>query len=130
MQTGVRTFLLRLLATRYSILATFPPPMSSELFFQSAASLAIQLESKQISGVELMQAVVARTKNVDTRVKAFNSFDESDALAQAKASDERRARGEIRGTLDGIPLGLKDVISVAGQPLTASSKMLANFVSP
>src|SRR3954466_5790711 len=104
--------------------------MSSELFFQTATSLAAQLESKQISAVELMQAVVARTKSVDQRVKAFNSFDEGDALAQAKASDERRARGEARGALDGIPVGLKDVISVAGQPLTASSKMLANFVSP
>jgi aspartyl-tRNA(Asn)/glutamyl-tRNA(Gln) amidotransferase subunit A len=32
--------------------------------------------------------------------------------------------------LDGIPVGLKDVIAVADQPLTASSRMLANFISP
>jgi aspartyl-tRNA(Asn)/glutamyl-tRNA(Gln) amidotransferase subunit A len=63
-------------------------------------------------------------------VHAFNSFDETDALAQAKASDERRSAGQARGELDGIPVGLKDVIAVNGQPLTASSKMIANFVSP
>ncbi len=104
--------------------------MSSELHFQSIAELSAQLAAKTISAVELTQAVIARTKAVDGRVKAFNSFDEGDALAHAKASDARRAAGQARGVLDGIPIGFKDVISVEGQPLTASSKMLANFVSP
>jgi aspartyl-tRNA(Asn)/glutamyl-tRNA(Gln) amidotransferase subunit A len=104
--------------------------MSSELFFQPVTDLAAQLAEKKISSVELMQAVLARTKAVDAKVQAFNSFDEADALAQARASDARRAAGQAGGPLDGIPVGLKDVISVAGQPLTASSKMLANFISP
>ncbi|MBI5382013.1 MAG: Asp-tRNA(Asn)/Glu-tRNA(Gln) amidotransferase subunit GatA [Opitutae bacterium] len=101
-----------------------------ELFHQPVAALADQLAAKKLSAVELMQAVIARTEAVESRVKAFNSFDAADALARARASDERRAAGQSRGPLDGIPVGLKDVISVAGQPLTASSKMLANFVSP
>jgi len=63
-------------------------------------------------------------------VHAFNSRDEADALAQAAASDARRATGQARGPLDGIPIGLKDVIAVRDQPLTASSRMLQNFVSP
>jgi aspartyl-tRNA(Asn)/glutamyl-tRNA(Gln) amidotransferase subunit A len=104
--------------------------MPSELFYQSAAELAALLEAKQVSAVELTQAVIARTRAVDGRVQAFNSFDEADALAQARASDARRAVGQARGPLDGIPVGLKDLIAVAGQPLTASSKILANFVSP
>jgi aspartyl-tRNA(Asn)/glutamyl-tRNA(Gln) amidotransferase subunit A len=104
--------------------------MSSELFFQPVTDLAAQLAAKTISSVELMQAVLARTKAVDAKVQAFNSFDEADALAQARASDARRAAGQASGPLDGIPVGIKDVISVAGQPLTASSKMLANFISP
>src|SRR5580658_7550784 len=104
--------------------------MSSELHYQPIGLLARQLHARTISAVELMQAAIDRTKRVEARVRAFNSFDEADALAQARASDARRAAGEARGPLDGIPVGLKDVISVAGQPLTASSKMLANFVSP
>ena len=104
--------------------------MSSELFFKPLTELADLLAAKTISSTELMQAVIARTKAVDAQVKAFNSFDEADALAQAAASDARRAAGQARGPLDGIPIGFKDVISVAGQPLTASSKMLANFISP
>ena len=104
--------------------------MPSELFYQSTTELAALLAAKQVSAVELMQAVVARTHAVESRVQAFNSFDEADALAQARASDARRAAGQARGPLDGIPVGLKDLIAVAGQPLTASSKILANFVSP
>ncbi len=100
------------------------------LHFQTIAELAAALEAKRVSSTELTRAVVARTKAVEPRVHAFNSYDEADALRQAAESDARRAVGQARGPLDGIPIAFKDVIAVAGQPLTASSKMLANFVSP
>lgn len=104
--------------------------MPAELFHRTIAELAAQLDAKSLSSVELTQAVIARTKAVEPRVRAFNSYDEADALAQATASDARRAAGRSAGPLEGIPIALKDVIAVTGQPLTASSKMLANFVSP
>ncbi len=104
--------------------------MSSELFYQPITALAAALDAKKLTSIELIQAIIARTKSVEPRVHAFNSFDEADALAQAAASDARRAAGQSLGALDGIPIGLKDVIAVSGQPLTASSKMLQNFVSP
>lgn len=102
----------------------------SALHFRTIAALSDQLATGMISAVELTQAVIARTHAVDARVRAFNSSDEADALAQAAASDARRAAGQARGPLDGIPIGLKDVIAVKDQPLTASSKMLSNFISP
>jgi aspartyl-tRNA(Asn)/glutamyl-tRNA(Gln) amidotransferase subunit A len=104
--------------------------MSDALHYQSITELSAALQARRISAVDLMQAVIARTQAVEGRVHAFNSYDVEDALAQARASDERRTRGEARGPLDGIPIGLKDVIAVTGQPLTASSRMLQNFVSP
>ena len=104
--------------------------MAADIIFQPATRLVALLTEGNISSVELLQACLTRTKAVDGRVKAFNSFDEAGALALAQASDSRRAAGQARGPLDGIPVGLKDVIAVAGQPLTCSSKMLANFVSP
>ena len=51
-------------------------------------------------------------------------------LAQAKRSDARRSQGQSKGPLDGIPVGLKDVICVEGQPLTAASRILEHYVSP
>ena len=108
--------------------------MSEDLCFSTISQLARLMETGALSAEELMRAVVARTKAVEPRVRAFNSYDEADALAQARASDERRARASRTGgrglPLEGIPVGIKDVISVAGQPLTASSRMLEGFVSP
>jgi aspartyl-tRNA(Asn)/glutamyl-tRNA(Gln) amidotransferase subunit A len=110
--------------------------VSEELCYSTISELSGRLGRGELSAVELMRAVIARTKEVDGRVGAFNSFDEGDALAQALASDGRRAKARAAGAdgrgrhLEGIPVGIKDVISVAGQPLTASSRMLENFVSP
>ncbi len=104
--------------------------MSHPLHYQTIVELSAALEAKTVSATELTQAVIARTKAVEPQVHAFNSFDEADALAQAAASDARRAAGQARGPLDGIPIAFKDVIAVTGQPLTASSRMLAKFVSP
>ncbi len=102
----------------------------AETHFQTIAELSARLDRRELSAVELMSALIARTKALEPRVHAFNSFDEADALAQAAASDARRTAGQSRGPLDGIPIGLKDVIAVRDQPLTASSKILQNFVSP
>jgi aspartyl-tRNA(Asn)/glutamyl-tRNA(Gln) amidotransferase subunit A len=104
--------------------------MADDLIFQPAAALAALLAARKISAVELLQAFAARTAAVDGRVRAFNSRDEDGALVLAAAADARRAAGQARGPLDGIPVGFKDVIAVAGQPLTCSSRMLANFISP
>ncbi|MCC6414347.1 MAG: Asp-tRNA(Asn)/Glu-tRNA(Gln) amidotransferase subunit GatA [Opitutaceae bacterium] len=104
--------------------------MSASPHYQTIAALAERLAQGELTSVELTQAVITRTQSVEGKVRAFNSRDEADALAQAKASDERRAAGKCLGVLDGIPIGLKDVIAVRDQPLTASSRMLRDFVSP
>jgi len=103
---------------------------ASPLHFQTVADLSASLAAGTLTSVALTEAVIARTLAVEGRVQAFNSYDTADALAQARASDTRRATGQALGPLDGIPIGIKDVIAVRDQPLTASSKILANFVSP
>ena len=104
--------------------------MEPEFHYRTIAELAALLAGRKLSAVDLAQGLIGRRKAVEPAIRAFNSFDEADALAQARASDERRAAGRSLGPLDGIPIGIKDVIAVEGQPLTASSRMLANFVSP
>ena len=104
--------------------------MGDELHFKSAGELSDLLSSGSVSSVEIVQAFIDRVEVVDNSVKAFNSYDAEDALAQAKASDERRAKDETLGELDGIPVGLKDNLAVKDQPLTCSSKILESFISP
>ncbi|MGJ8640597.1 MAG: Asp-tRNA(Asn)/Glu-tRNA(Gln) amidotransferase subunit GatA [Opitutaceae bacterium] len=102
----------------------------SELHFKTIAELSAMLAAGETTSVAITQAVIDRTAAVDGKVKAFLSSDADDALAQAKASDERRAAGNSLGALDGIPIGIKDTLAVKDQPLRCASKMLENYVSP
>ncbi len=102
----------------------------SDLHFKTITELAAMLAAGETTSVAITQAVIERTTAVDGQVKAFLSSDPEDALAQAEASDERRASGKAIGPLDGIPIGIKDTLAVKGQPLRCASKMLENYVSP
>ncbi len=108
----------------------FLPVSAAPLHYQTVAELSAALAAGRLTSLALTEAVIARVREIDDRVQAFNSYDAEDAMAQARASDARRAAGAALGPLDGIPIGIKDVIAVKDQPLTASSKMLGNFVSP
>ena len=80
--------------------------------------------------MELAQAFIDRKNAVDGKVGAFISSNEDELLANAAKADERRAKGAKLSELDGIPVGLKDLLAVRGQKLTCASKMLENYVSP
>ena len=101
-----------------------------DLYFKTISELADILASGETSSVEITQAVIDRTAAVEDRVKAFLHTDTNDALKQAKASDQRRAAGKAIGPLDGIPIGIKDILAVKDQPLHCASKMLENYISP
>ena len=103
---------------------------SNSIISKTATELSGELESGACKAEEIAQAYLEQIDRVDGKVHAFLHRDDEDFLAQARASDERRAKGETLGPLDGIPVGLKDVISVEGQPLTAASKILKDYVSP
>jgi aspartyl-tRNA(Asn)/glutamyl-tRNA(Gln) amidotransferase subunit A len=104
--------------------------MSDTFYKETAVELASRLNKKEISSRELTQLFIDRTVRLEPKIKAFNSWNAEDALSQAEASDQRRAVGNTNGVLDGVPVAFKDVIAVTGQPLTCSSKMLQNYVSP
>lgn len=101
-----------------------------ELYYKTISELEALLDSGEISAVELAKAFIDRKNAVDGKVGAFLSSDENGLLAAAADSDARRARGQKRGALEGIPVGLKDVLAVRGQKLTCASKILENYVSP
>ena len=103
---------------------------TTPLYYLSLAEAAAALSSGRISSAELTDAVIARAEAVEPQLHALLSADPAAARAQAQASDARRAAGKSLGPLDGIPIGLKDVIAVRDQPLTAGSRILANFISP
>src|ERR1051325_1447888 len=93
------------------------------------SELTARLAKREASAREAMQSCLDRIARVDGRIHAFLTWDAVDALAQADAADKRLAAGE-RGPLLGVPIAMKDVLCVKGQPANCASKILGNFVSP
>ena len=101
----------------------------NDLFKLGVADAAALLAQKELSSVELTQAVIDRYHAANPQVGAYLTFDEAGALAAAKSADERRAKGD-KAPLLGVPVAIKDLINVAGQPCTCASKILKGYVSP
>ena len=87
------------------------------------------LDTKQVSSVELTQAVLDRIGQVEDKVKAFVRVTEDIALEQAAEADKRIAAGDVQ-PLTGVPMVLKDNMITKGINTTCSSRMLENFVPP
>ena len=96
---------------------------------RSLADLARALATKEISSVELTRLYLDRISRHNPQLNAFITVDPAISLAQARAADERLARGE-GGPLTGIPLAHKDIFCAQGWLTTCGSRMLSNFVSP
>jgi aspartyl-tRNA(Asn)/glutamyl-tRNA(Gln) amidotransferase subunit A len=101
-----------------------------EIISQPALDLARLLEKRQLSAVQICEAFIARAAEAEPAIQAFLHLDAQRILSAAQESDRRRARGEALSPLDGIPVGIKDVIAIEGEPLTCASRMLETFVSP
>lgn len=100
------------------------------LLDHSATELLALLEAREVTSVELTRACLDQIDRVDGQVKAFLRVSRETALATAEAIDGRRARGEKVGPLGGLPVAVKDLLCVAGEPTTAASKMLEQFSPP
>ncbi|ACQ79643.1 glutamyl-tRNA(Gln) amidotransferase, A subunit [Beutenbergia cavernae DSM 12333] len=97
---------------------------------RTAAELAALLEGGEVSSVEVTQAHLDRIGAVDDAVHAFLHTDGAPALAAAAAVDAARAAGDDLPALAGVPIAVKDVVVTRGQPTTAGSRILADWVPP
>jgi fatty acid amide hydrolase len=88
------------------------------LWRQSAATLSAMLARGEASAVEVLRSHLERIDAVDSRIHAFTEVLREQAHADAEASDARRARGEARGPIDGVPVSIKECFDVAGRATT------------
>ncbi len=97
---------------------------------RTAHELSDLLTRREISAETLTEAFLQAIRGRDPQVRAFLQVDEDAALTQARSIDARRRSGELLGPLAGLPVAIKDLICVRGQPATCASKMLQAFRPP
>ncbi len=97
--------------------------MSNDLLFETATGLQKRLRSRELTPREALDALADRIAAVDPALGGYLSTDLADARRQAETAD-------VSLPLGGVPIAIKDVISVAGHPCGCASKILRGYIAP
>jgi aspartyl-tRNA(Asn)/glutamyl-tRNA(Gln) amidotransferase subunit A len=84
---------------------------------------------KKATAVDVVDAVLRRVETVNPIVNAFAMIDRAGARAAAEESARRWHRGEPLSRLDGVPLNVKDNITVRGLPCNWGTEVFRDFVA-
>jgi aspartyl-tRNA(Asn)/glutamyl-tRNA(Gln) amidotransferase subunit A len=93
-----------------------------------ATAQSALLDARDITPVELLDQALARLDAMEPVLNAFTHVDRDGALAAAKAATARQASGTRLGSLDGIPVSVKDNIFVAGLPARWGSLLFRDYI--
>ena len=102
--------------------------VDTELLELTISELAARIESREVSPVEVTQAALAQADRLQPTLNSFITILHERAMSDARESKAALARGEYRGPLHGVPIGIKDNIATAGIRTTLGSKVLAEQV--
>ncbi len=103
--------------------------MALDMDTLTAHGLLDMLDRGETTSEAIVSALIEVVKSRDADLGAYLAFDPDDALVQARAADRARAEGRV-GKLLGIPVAVKDVLNVRGQPCTCASAILQGYRSP
>ncbi|ADK16718.1 MULTISPECIES: Asp-tRNA(Asn)/Glu-tRNA(Gln) amidotransferase subunit GatA [Clostridium] len=96
----------------------------------TAHEIRNMLKNKEISVEEIVRSYLNRINKFDTILGAYLYVEKEGALKRAKDLDKKIKHGEKMGGLFGIPISIKDNISVKGMQNSCASKMLQGYISP
>ncbi|MFI6291322.1 amidase [Nonomuraea sp. NPDC050790] len=91
--------------------------------------LALDLRRAGTTSAELIELALEAIAGPGAELNAFVTVDAGGARAAARRADEELARGVDRGPLHGVPVGVKDLIDVAGLPITMGSRHFAGHLA-
>jgi Asp-tRNA(Asn)/Glu-tRNA(Gln) amidotransferase A subunit family amidase len=101
---------------------------TTDLCFTSATELRRLIGTREVSPVEVTEAVLARIERLNPALNAFLTLTVVRARADAKAAEARALKGEVAGPLDGIPYSIKDLEPTAGIRTTYGSRFFERNV--
>ena len=95
-----------------------------DLAFSSIHELAPKIKDGTVSPVTLTEIALERITNLNNSLNAFLDIWHDEAIAAANQAESQIENGNYLGPMHGIPIGLKDLVDVAGKPTTGGSKVL------
>src|SRR5437773_11883170 len=101
--------------------------MSDEIAYATIAELGARYRKRDLSPVEVTQALLARIEKLDPILHAFVTLTADSALAEARSAEEALRRGDARPLL-GIPVAHKDIYLTRGVRTTGGSALLADWI--
>ena len=96
---------------------------------QTIAGIGRALREGRTTCVEILEGCLAQVDEWEPKVHAWVVLDREGAIEQARALDDELKTGKDRGPLHGIPIGIKDIIDVAGLPTACGSKRWADRIA-
>ncbi len=103
----------------------------TELNWKPAHELAAMVRKREVKPSELMELTIRRIEQTNPKINAFVELRADAAMDEARALDEKIARGEKVGALAGLPLGVKDLEDTVGlATATARSRSRTRCRSP
>ena len=102
--------------------------IGEDVFFAAIPEINVRLKSKEFSAEDLARAFATRLERLGPRYNALALPLPQQAIRKAQDVDKDLKRNRLRGPLQGIPYGVKDLLSYAGQPTTWGAKPYAGQV--
>ena len=99
-----------------------------ELHYMSAWELSGLIRDREVSPVEVVEACLARIEETEPTLNSFITLMPEQARDAARRAEAEIERGNYRGPLHGIPVGLKDLFNTAGVKTTSGTRIYDNFV--
>ena len=99
-----------------------------ELCYMPALELGEAIRAKKVSPVEVVDAVLARIERLNPTLNAYCTVTAAAARAAAKEAEAAVMRGDVLGTLHGIPVSIKDLVATKGVRTTHGSKLYEQFI--
>ena len=100
----------------------------AEFLRLTISELASKIRTREVSPVEVTEAALAQADRLQPTLNSFITILHDQARVQAREQEAALARGEYRGPLHGVPIGIKDNIATAGIRTTVGSNVLAEHV--
>lgn len=102
--------------------------MSEKLLFSSVDEVHSLYKKKELSPVEVLEAVFERLEELEPMLNAFITTLPEEAREQAKKAEDLFSKGEPTGKLTGIPVSVKDIFMTAGIRTTMGSRIMKDHV--